>query len=341
MCELISVKSVGETTLLAQLIIFPIIMEGNKRLKVSHHHDADLDFAQIGAGTFQISSSEDILCALRIGYKHIDLAEAYENLKEVNKALTQAFLPLSEGGLGIERNTLFITMKVHRIFSNDHISDLLKFVGVDFFDLLLYHTPEGHFTNRKTMEKNWRYLIAEKDSGRVRQIGVSNFYKQHLDRLLVFCNNHRLQFPFANQILINPYVFPKETINFCKYWSIKVIAYCPLGYSYSDQILSEAHVKDIALQLGCSPSQVVLSWLLKQGLHVIPRSSNEEHLKSNLDSKEVDWQMNGTEKAEFEEMMQSLQKSNNEVFGYMIDISIDAFCEEIMWGTECSLSSLV
>jgi len=52
MCELISVKSVGETTLLAQLIIFPIIMEGNKRLKVSHHHDADLEFAQIGAGTF-------------------------------------------------------------------------------------------------------------------------------------------------------------------------------------------------------------------------------------------------------------------------------------------------
>jgi len=51
--------------------------------------------------------------------------------------------------------------------------------------------------------------------------------------------------------------------------------------------------------------------------------------------------MNGTEKPEFEEMMQSLQKSNDEVFGYMIDISIDAFCEEIMWGTECSLSSLV
>jgi len=340
MCELISVKSVGETTLLAQLIIFPIIMEGNKRLKVSHHHDADLDFAQIGAGTFQISSSEDILCALRIGYKHIDLAETYGNLKKVNTALKHAFLPLSEGGLGIERKSLFITMKVHRILSNYHISDLLKIVGVDFFDLLLYHSPGGHFTNKKTMEKNWRKLIAEKDSGKVCQIGVSNFYKQHLDRLLVFCNDHRLQIPFANQILINPYVFPKETINFCKYWNIKVIAYCPLGFSYCDQILSETNVKDIALQIGCSPSQVVLSWLLKQGIHVIPRSSNEEHLKSNLDSKEVDWQMN-KEKPEFEEMMQSLQKSNDEVFGYMIDISIDAFCEEIMWGTECSLSSLV
>jgi len=340
MCELISVKSVGETTLLAQLIIFPIIMEGNKRLKVSHHHDADLDFAQIGAGTFQISSSEDILCALRIGYKHIDLAETYGNLKKVNTALKHAFLPLSEGGLGIERKSLFITMKVHRILSNDHISDLLKIVGVDFFDLLLYHSPGGHFTNKKTMEKNWRKLIAEKDSGKVCQIGVSNFYKQHLDRLLVFCNDHRLQIPFANQILINPYVFPKETINFCKYWNIKVIAYCPLGFSYCDQILSETNVKDIALQIGCSPSQVVLSWLLKQGIHVIPRSSNEEHLKSNLDSKEVDWQMN-KEKPEFEEMMQSLQKSNDEVFGYMIDKSIDAFCEEIKWGTECSFSSVV
>ena len=51
--------------------------------------------------------------------------------------------------------------------------------------------------------------------------------------------------------------------------------------------------------------------------------------------------MNGTEKPEFEEMMQSLQKSNNEVFGYMIDISMDVFWEEIKWGTECSSFSVV
>jgi diketogulonate reductase-like aldo/keto reductase len=181
------------------------------------------------------------------------------------------------------------------------------------------------------MERNWRKLIDEKYSGRVLQIGVSNYYKQHLDRLLYFCNNNNLPIPYANQIMVNPYVFPKETIDFCNNWNIKVIAYCPLGYVYSKSIRDEENVKDIALKNECSPSQVVLAWLLKQGLYVIPRSSNEMHLESNLESQGVvDW----TENPELEEKMQSLQKTNEDLLGLMIEYSKNAFLQEIDWGKD-------
>jgi diketogulonate reductase-like aldo/keto reductase len=165
----------------------------------------------------------------------------------------------------------------------------------------------------------------------VLQIGVSNYYQQHLERLLYFCTKNDLPFPFANQIMVNPYVFPKETIDFCKYWNIKVIAYCPLGYVYSESILEEDYVKDIALKIGCRSSQVVLAWLLKQGLYVIPRSSKEMHLKSNIESLRVDW----PENSDFAEKMQSLQKTTlEELLPRMIDISQDAFYQEINWGKD-------
>jgi hypothetical protein len=146
-------------------------------------------------------------------------------------------------------------------------------------------------------------------------------------------------------------------------------------------------VTDIALKLRCSPSQVVLSWLLKQGLYVIPRSSNTEHLKCNLElqgvdwqmsepkklvveceeklqktneelfnnkidisidaeinsqhakcnleSKEVNWHLNEVEEHDCEEKMLKLRKSNDEEFAFMIDISQEAYFQQIHWGNEC------
>jgi len=309
-------------------------MEGNnKRIKLSHH--SNFEIPQIGAGTFEIKKSDDILCAIRFGYRHLDLSENYHNLGLLRKSFRVAFLSISDGGLGIDRKTIFITMKVLYIRNQSHISDLLTTVGLEYFDLLLYHTPNYHFTSEEAMQKSWRTMILEKNSGKVLQIGVSNYYKQHLDRLLHFCNDQGLPFPFANQIMVNPYVFPKETIDFCKYWNIKVIAYCPLGYLYSRWILEEPHVTDIALKLRCSPSQVVLSWLLKQGLYVIPRSSNAEHLKSNLESNEVNWHMNEVEEHDCEEKMRTLRKSNDEEVDFMIDKSKEAYFQQIHWGNEC------
>ena len=100
-------------------------MEGNKRSILSQH--SNLEFPQIGAGTFEIKKSDDILCAIRIGYRYFDLVENYDNLKLVRKAFGIAFLSISDGGLEIDRKTIFITMKVLYIRNQSHISDLLIF----------------------------------------------------------------------------------------------------------------------------------------------------------------------------------------------------------------------
>jgi len=82
-------------------------------MKVSHF--SDIEFPQIGAGTYEIRRSEVINCALRLGYKIFDLAESYGNLKALKNTFRVAFLPISEDGLGIDRTSLFITMKVFQI----------------------------------------------------------------------------------------------------------------------------------------------------------------------------------------------------------------------------------
>ena len=291
-------------------------MKGNKRQKQTH-------CPPIGAGTFEIKNKEAIIRALQIGYRHLDLAEAYGNLKIVKEALYTAFKPISDGGLNIPRSSLFLTMKVFEISDKNHIARLLERVGVDYFDLLLYHSPTAHFGSQSTMEVNWQNLIIEKQNGNVSHIGVSNFYKQHLTRLLKYCNDSDLDVPYANEIQINPYVMPEETIDFCKCWNIRLIAYCPLGFVFSKQLLGEANVQQIANETKCDPAQVVLSWLKKLGFYVIPRSSNEDHLRLNFNLHEID--------SKYDNMLQSLKKDGDEVFRYMIDLSMDALLQEISW----------
>ena len=282
-----------------------------------------MDCPLIGAGTFQIENKESIIRALQIGYRHLDLAEAYGNLVIVKEALSTAFKPISEGGLEIPRSSLFLTMKVFEITSKNHIARLLERVGVDYFDLLLYHSPTAHFESQSTMEDNWQKLLVERQNGNVLHIGVSNFYKQHLTRLLKYCNDSDSEFPYANEIQMNPYVMPEETINFCKCWNIRLIAYCPLGFVFSKQLLGEDNVQQIAYDTKCDPAQVVLSWLKKLGFYVIPRSSNEDHLRLNFNLHEID--------SKYDVMLQSLKKDGFNVISYMIDISMDALCQEISW----------
>ena len=282
-----------------------------------------MDCPPIGAGTFEIKNKEAIIRALQIGYRHLDLAEAYGNLKIVKEALYTAFKPISDGGLEIHRSSLFLTMKVFKISGKNHIASLLERVGVDYFDLLLYHSPTAHFGSQTTMEVNWQKLIIEKQNGNALHIGVSNFYKQHLTRLLKYCNDSDLDVPYANEIQINPYVMPEETIDFCKCWNIRLIAYCPLGFVFSKQLLGEANVQQIANETKCDPAQVVLSWLKKLGFYVIPRSSNEDHLRLNFNLHEID--------SKYDVMLQYLKTDGDEVLSYMIDLSMDALLEEISW----------
>jgi len=92
--------------------------------------------------------------ALSVGYRHLDLAENYNNLHHVKQALSQALAPLTESGLGIERKDIWITMKV-TLQSINKIDVLLAAVETDYFDLLLYHNPFGMFDSKEQLKLSW------------------------------------------------------------------------------------------------------------------------------------------------------------------------------------------
>jgi diketogulonate reductase-like aldo/keto reductase len=241
----------------------------------------------IGFGTFGVKDPMVIYNALSVGYRHLDLAERYNNLKQVGQALTLAFAPLSKGGLGIERKDIWITMKIP-LSSIDNINALLTDVGTDYFDLLLYHYPFAMFESKALLERSWRQLT-ELSKATVRRIGVSNFYVPHLTRLFNVCQEFNLEKPFANEIQINPYVYclEEDIIDLCFKNDIQLIAYSPLGFNASHIILQNKTMQSIAGKVGITTAQLSLAWLLSKRICVIPKSNCKSHQEENFASKDA------------------------------------------------------
>jgi 2,5-diketo-D-gluconate reductase A len=107
----------------------------------------------IGFGTYAVKTPQVIYNALSVGYRHLDLVENYNNLQHVKQALSLARAPLTEGGLGIERKDIWITMKIP-VQSIDNIGALLAEVGTDYFDLLLYHYPFSMFDSKAQLRQS-------------------------------------------------------------------------------------------------------------------------------------------------------------------------------------------
>ena len=131
----------------------------------------------IGFGTYAVKTPQVIYNALSVGYRHLDLAENYNNLKHVKQALSLAFAPLTEGGLGIERKDIWFTMKIP-VTSINNINALLAEVGTDYFDLLLNHYPFSMFDSKAQLRESWIYMTIVKQSKCVKRIGVSDFCKR-------------------------------------------------------------------------------------------------------------------------------------------------------------------
>ena len=241
----------------------------------------------MGFGTFGVTNPQVIFNALSVGYRHLDLAENYNNLQHVRQGLSLAFAPLSEGGLGIERKDIWITMKIP-VKSIDNMNGLLAEVGTDYFDLLLYHYPDSLFDSKAQLEQAWRRLT-EQSKAVVRRIGISNFYAPHLTRLLEVCQENNLEKPFANEIQINPYVYclAKDIIDLCSNNGIQLIAYSPLGFHASRLILEDDTLQSIAGTIGISTAQLALAWLLSKNICVIPKSNSKPRQEENFRSKEA------------------------------------------------------
>jgi diketogulonate reductase-like aldo/keto reductase len=249
----------------------------------------------MGFGTYGINDSNVITNALKIGYRHFDLADTYGNLEEVKAALQNALLPVEEGGLGIQRDEIWLTMKVMTLKfrirpAEEYIRTLLASVGTgtDYFDLVLYHHPRECFDSRESLIIAWR-TMTDLPTTIVRRVGVSNFYIPHITRLLEICENCNFKKPFANEIQINPYIYQSERglIHLCSINCIALIAYSPLGYDGAKKLLGDPKLVDFAQSIKVSTAQLALSWLIAKNICVIPKSNSYDRQQENFKSCEI------------------------------------------------------
>ncbi len=250
-----------------------------------------MDLPQIGLGTFLLETvTENVLAAIRMGYRHIDTAHGYGNEVEIGKAIKQS---------GIKRQELFITSK---LWGTDHFRvqeaaqeslDALE----TYIDLFLIHWPIAmrssteHFPKKDgkidivptDLIRTWKEMESLVQQKKVRFIGVSNFNSQQLKLILENCSIK----PYANQIELHPYCYPKNLITFCIINQIKIIAYSSLGAS-SCEYNKDNTLIQVANTYGLTIEQLLLSWAISKGFYVIPKTNSPLRMKSNFEIKHID-----------------------------------------------------
>lgn len=225
---------------------------------------------QLGYGVYQVTKEECERCvldALKVGYRLFDTAQSYFNEEEVGNAIVKS---------GVSREEIFLTSKVwidHYGYEECRKSVLesLRKLKTDYIDLMLLHQPFSDYYGA------YRALEDLYDEGKIKAIGISNFYP---DRMVDLASFTRIK-PMINQIEIHPYhqqVFSKEWHD--KY-GVQLEAWAPFGEGRKNMFeLSE--LKEIGDKYGKTVAQVILRWHLQRGIVVIPKSTHLERIKENF-----------------------------------------------------------
>ena len=239
-----------------------------------------LKIPKVGLGTWLIDNDkveEVVECALEVGYRHIDTAQAYGNEEGVGKAIRKS---------NIARQDLFITSKIAAEAKTyqeayDSINETLNKMGLDYLDLMIIHSPqpwqEFRDDNRyfKENKEVWKALETAYQEGKVKAIGVSNFLKDDLENILNSCQIK----PMVNQILTHISNTKTELIKFCKENDILVEAYSPIAHG---TILKNENIIAMANKYNVSVARLCIRYIIQLGLAALPKASSKEHLIDNL-----------------------------------------------------------
>ena len=226
---------------------------------------------QIGYGVYQVSPAECERCvsdALSVGYRMIDTAQAYHNEEGVGAAVKKS---------GIARDELFLVSKVW--ISNygfdktkASIDESLRKLGTDYIDLMLLHQP---FCDRYGA---YRALEAAYKEGKVRAIGVSNFYPDHFIDL---ASNVEI-IPAVNQVETHVFDQQIEAQGYMKEFGTHMMAWAPLAEGRNN-FFTNPVLEVIGKKYGKSVAQVALRWLIQRDVIIIPKSVHVERMQQNLD----------------------------------------------------------
>ena len=225
-----------------------------------------VEMPMLGIGVWQMAAGPEteqaVEWALEAGYRLIDTAAMYGNEQSVGAALRRSGLP---------REVVFVTTKLPPPHTNAarELGKSLERLGLDYVDLYLIHWPLP-FGNTRV----WHQLESLQEQRLAREVGVSNFGVERLEKLLR--RAHRP--PSVNQVQFSPFRNRRRLLEFCRRQAIVLEAYSPLERGHG---VHDPTVRAVAERLGRTPAQVLLRWAIQHGAVVIPKSSRKERIVSN------------------------------------------------------------
>ncbi len=225
----------------------------------------------LGFGVFQITDPAEcersVVEAIQAGYSHIDTAASYQNEEAVGRGIKQS---------GVAREKLFITTKLF-IQRNGYdgarksFDNSLKRLQLEYIDLYLIHQPYGDVYGE------WRAMEELYQQGKVRAIGVSNFYPDRIMDLMI----HNKITPAVNQIEVNPFQQQHDTQKFLQDNTVMVEAWAPFAEG-KNNIFQNDILLSIAAKHNKSVAQIILRWVVQRGIIALAKSTRKDRMVENI-----------------------------------------------------------
>lgn len=264
-----------------------------------------------GLGVYQVPDlaecEQAVSDALKAGYRLIDTAAGYNNEEAVGTAIRKS---------GIPREEIFVTTKIWVAdFGDDKtpaaVERALNKLDIEYIDLVLLHQAMSDYYGA------WRALEKEYEKGRIKAIGVSNFYP---DRLVDLCENVRI-IPAVNQVECHPFYQKEYDLEVMKELGVAPMAWAPFAEGGHD-IWNNPVLKGIAEKHGKTVAQVTLRWNVQRGVIVIPKSVHQNRIVENMDIWDFELDTEDMKK------ISTLDTGKTEIFDHY-DIKLVRLCNQL------------